>query len=200
MDGRVARWVATGVVVGAMLLFILRDREFRRSRELILGGAVLGLVIAAGWYVTGHLGYVPEDPETLEETFAGTNTRRPESFSFVGPVGYSLELLLLWTDSSLRVTFGVAIVAGLLLGSLAYALATGNFRWETFASAADLRNHVLGGVLMGFGGVTAMGCTIGQGLSGVSTLALGSFLALAAIVAGSALTMKFLYWQLAAKG
>jgi hypothetical protein len=98
------------------------------------------------------------------------------------------------------VTFGVAIVAGLLLGSLAYALATGNFRWETFASAADLRNHVLGGVLMGFGGVTAMGCTIGQGLSGVSTLALGSFLALAAIVAGSALTMKFLYWQLAAKG
>jgi hypothetical protein len=200
MDGRVARWVATGVVVSAMLLFILRDREFRRSRELILGGAVLGLVIAAGWYVTGHLGYVPEDPETLEETFAGTNTRRPESFSFVGPVGYSLELLLLWTDSSLRVTFGVAIVAGLLLGSLAYALATGNFRWETFASAADLRNHVLGGVLMGFGGVTAMGCTIGQGLSGVSTLALGSFLALAAIVAGSALTMKFLYWQLAAKG
>ncbi|HEU5282248.1 MAG TPA: YeeE/YedE family protein [Burkholderiales bacterium] len=200
MDGRTARWVATGLVVGALLLFVLKDREFRRSRELILGGAVIGLVIAAGWYVTGHLGYLSEDPETLEEIFAGTNTRRPESFSFVGPVGYSLELLLLWTDSSLRVTFGVAVVAGLPLGSAAYALATRNFRWETFASAADLRNNVLGGLLMGFGGVTALGCTIGQGLSGVSTLALGSFLALAAIVTGSALTMKWLYWRLAAKG
>ncbi|HXV08031.1 MAG TPA: YeeE/YedE family protein [Burkholderiales bacterium] len=200
MDGRAARWIAMGSVVAALLVFVLKDREFRRSRELILGGVVLGLIIAAGWYVTGYLGYVPEDPQTLEETFAGTNTRRPESFSFVGPVGYSLELLLLWTDSSLRVTFGVAVVAGLLLGSLGYALATRNFRWETFASVADLRNHMLGGVLMGFGGVSAMGCTIGQGLSGVSTLALGSFLALAAIVAGSAVTMKFLYWRLAAKG
>jgi uncharacterized membrane protein YedE/YeeE len=195
-----ARGVAMGLVVVALLLFVFKNGEFRRSRELILGGTVIGLVIAAGWYVTGHLGYLPEDPQTLEETFAGTNTRRPESFSFVGPVGYSLELLLLWTDSSLRITFGVAIVGGLLLGSLAYALASRNFRWETFASAADLRNHVLGGVLMGFGGVTAMGCTIGQGLSGVSTLALGSFLALAAIISGSALTMKFLYWRLAVKG
>ena len=198
IDRRAARWIATGSVVSALLAFVLKDGEFRRSPELLFGGAVIGLVVAAGWYVTGHLGYVPEDPQTLEETFAGTNTRRPESFSFVGPVAYSLELLLLWTDSSLRVTFGVAIVAGLLFGSLGYALATRNFRWETFASAADLRNHVLGGVLMGFGGVTAMGCTIGQGLTGVSTLALGSFCALAAIVAGSAVTMKVLYWRLAA--
>ena len=119
----------------------------------------MGLVIVGGWYVTGHIGHVAEDPETLEEMFVATNTRRPESFSYVGPVAYSLELLLLWTDKSLKVTFGVAIVAGLLVGALAYALWARTFRWESFASAADLRNHVVGGVLMGFGGVTALGCT-----------------------------------------
>ena len=196
MQAAAARWVVMGVVGAALLVFVLKDRDFRRRRELMLGGAIIGLVIAAGWYVTGHIGYLAEDPQTLEETFAGTNTHRPESFSFVGPVGYSLELLLLWTDRSLRVTFGIAIVAGLFAGSLAYALASRNFRWESFASASDLRDHVLGAVLMGFGGVVALGCTIGQGLTGVSTLALGSFLALGGIVAGSAATMKFLYWRL----
>ena len=196
MQAAAARWVVMGLVGAALLVFVLKDRDFRRRRELMLGGAIIGLVIAAGWYVTGHIGYLAEDPQTLEETFAGTNTHRPESFSFVGPVGYSLELLLLWTDRSLRVTFGIAIVAGLFAGSLAYALASRNFRWESFASAGDLRDHVLGAVLMGFGGVVALGCTIGQGLTGVSTLALGSFLALGGIVAGSAATMKFLYWRL----
>jgi uncharacterized membrane protein YedE/YeeE len=195
-DPRSAHWIVLAVVTVALMVFVFKDAQFRGSRELVAGGAVIGLVIAAGWYVTGHLGYVAEDPDTLEEVFAGTNTRRPESFSYVGPLGYTLELLLLWTDTSLRITFGIAIVAGLLLGSAAYALATGNFRIESFTSAADLRNHMLGGLLMGFGGVTAMGCTVGQGLSGVSTLALGSFVALAAIIAGSAATMKFLYWQL----
>jgi uncharacterized membrane protein YedE/YeeE len=195
-DARLAHWIVLAVVTIALMVFVFKDARFRANRELVAGGAVIGLVIAAGWYVTGYIGYVAEDPDTLEEVFAGTNTRRPESFSYVGPVAYALELLLLWTDASLRITFGIAVVIGLLLGSAAYALATGNFRVESFTSAADLRSHMLGGILMGFGGVTALGCTVGQGLSGVSTLALGSFIALAAIIAGSAATMKFLYWQL----
>jgi hypothetical protein len=198
LDPRIARLGATLVSSLALLVFVFKDRQFRRSPELIIGGVVVGALIAAGWYVTGHLGYVPEDPDTLEEVFVGTNTRRPESFAYVAPIGYSLELLMLWTDASLRVTFGIAIVAGLFAGSLAYALASRTFHWESFASAGDLGNHVLGGVLMGFGGITAMGCTIGQGLTGVSTLALGSFLALGAIIAGSAATMKYLYWRMSA--
>jgi uncharacterized membrane protein YedE/YeeE len=78
----------------------------------------------------------------------------------------------------------------------AYALASKTFRWEGFVSISDTRNHLVGGALMGFGGVTALGCTIGQGISGVSTLALGSLMAFFAIVAGSALTMKYQYWRL----
>jgi uncharacterized membrane protein YedE/YeeE len=190
-------WAVMLAVVAGLLAFVFMDVRFRASREQILGGAAIGAIIAAGWYVTGYFGHLAEDPQTLEEAWVGTNTHRPESFSYVGPMAYALELLLLWTDASLKITFGIAIVAGLLLGSLGYALATRSFRIETFASASDLRNHVVGAVLMGFGGVTALGCSIGQGLTGVSTLALGSFLALLAIIAGCALTMKVLYWRMA---
>jgi uncharacterized membrane protein YedE/YeeE len=195
-DGPKMQWAVMLLIAAGLLIFIFKDAQFRASRELILGGVVIGAIIVAGWYVTGYVGHLAEDPQTLEEAWLGTNTRRPESFSYVGPLGYGLELLLLWTDKSLKVTFGIAIVAGLMVGSLVYALATRNFRVESFASAADLRNHIVGGVLMGFGGVTAMGCTVGQGLTGVSTLAIGSFLALAAIIAGSAATMRFLYWRM----
>ena len=182
-------------VAGGLLAFVFKDREFRTSFDHILGGVVVGLVIVAGWYVTGHLGY-GENPDTLENTFFGTNSHTIESLSFVAPVGYSLELLLLWSDKSLTVSFGVAATVGVILGSLSYALASRTFRWEGFAGAEDTGNHMIGGLLMGFGGVTALGCTIGQGITGFSTLALGSILAFGSIIAGSALTMKFQYWRM----
>jgi hypothetical protein len=83
------------------------------------------------------------------------------------------------------------------VGSAAVAVATRTFRWEGFASTEDLVNHIVGGVLMGFGGVCALGCTIGQGLTGISTLALGSFLALGAIIAGSVAALRYQYWRAA---
>jgi hypothetical protein len=103
---------------------------------------------------------------------------------------------MLWSDKSLGLTFGIAAVAGIILGSLAYALASRTFRWEGLSGAEDTANHIVGGILMGFGGVTALGCTIGQGITGFSTLALGSLVAFAAILAGSALTMKVQYWRI----
>jgi len=157
---------------------------------------VIGLVIVGGWYVSGHVGYVAEDPSTLEEKFFATNSGRMESFTFVAPYAYTLELLMLWSDASRIVTFGVASVFGMLAGSAAYALASRTFRWEGFRSVEDVANHLVGAVLMGFGGVTALGCTIGQGISGVSTLAIGSFLALAAIIAGCMLAVRYQVWRL----
>ena len=183
------------VIAGALLAFVFKDRDFRVSFDHILGGTVIGLTVVAGWYVTGHLGF-GENPQTLEDTFFGTNSRTIESLSYTAPVGFALELLMLWSDKSLTVTFGVAAVIGIVLGSLAYALASRTFRWEGLAGVEDTANHVIGGILMGFGGVTALGCTIGQGLTGFSTLAMGSILAFLAIVAGSALTMKWQYWRI----
>ena len=187
--------VIAGAIALALLLFVFKDRDFRRDGDLILGGIVIGALVVAGWYVTGHIGY-GENPETLEMVFFGTNTRAAESFSFVAPVAYSLELLMLWSDSSLAVTFGIASVAGVILGSFAYAMFSGRFRWESFTDTTDMRNHIAGGILMGFGGVTGLGCTIGQGISGVSTLALGSFVTLFAIIGGAVLAMKYLAWRI----
>ena len=194
MAPRTAALAALAVIVLVLLVFVFKDRRFRANSLQWLGGTVLGLVVVAGWYLTGHIGY-GENPETLETVYHATNSRTLESLSFVGPAAYGLELLMLWTDKSLHVSFGIASVIGVVLGSLAMALISGNFRWEGFASLADLRTQLLGAVLMGFGGVTAMGCTIGQGLSGISTLAIGSFIAVAGIVLGSMAMLKLMLWQ-----
>jgi uncharacterized protein len=194
LDARTSLLGTAAAVVLALLVFVFKDKRFRANPAQILGGTVIGALVAGGWYVSGHLGY-GENPETLEQVYFATNSRTVESLSFVGPMAFGLELLMLWTDKSLHVTFGIASVVGVVLGSAAYALATKRFRWEGFASLSDLRNQLVGAVLMGFGGVTALGCTVGQGLSGVSTLALGSFIALAGIVAGSVATLKLILWR-----
>ena len=191
LAGPTALLLTTAVVVIAILGFVFKDRRFRGNTVQIVGGTVLGLLVVAAWYLSGHLGY-GENPDTLETVYFATNTRTLESFSFVAPMAFSLELLMLWTDTSMHVTFGIATVLGIILGSFAYARASKTFRWEGFASTEDLGTQLIGALLMGFGGVTALGCTIGQGLSGVSTLALGSFLALAGIIAGAVAMMK---WQ-----
>ena len=183
-------------IAAALAVFAFANRKFRTAPALIVGGLVVGAVIVAGWYVSGHIGYLAEDPQTLEEKFVATNTGRMESYSFVAPAAYFLELLLLWTDQSRIVTFGIAGVLGMVAGSAAMALATRTFRWEGFASVEDTVNHMVGGVLMGFGGVTALGCTIGQGLSGVSTLAVGSFLALASIIVGCVIAVRYQMWRI----
>jgi len=189
------RAVLAVLVAGALIAFVYKSREFRSSFDYTLGGVVTGLVVVGGWYVSGVIGHVAEDPDTLQEAFLATNTGRMESFSFVSPLAYTLEYLMFWTDKSKIVTYGIASAAGVIAGSAAYALATRTFRWEGFRDAEDTANHVLGGLLMGFGGITALGCTIGQGITGFSTLALGSILTFVSIVAGSALTMKYQYWR-----
>jgi uncharacterized membrane protein YedE/YeeE len=188
-------WVPV-VVVLALLVYVFKDRDFRATPELIVGGVVVGLVIVGGWYVSGHIGYLAEDPATLEEKFVATNSNRLESYSFTAPVAYTLELLMLWSDQSRIVTFGIAGVLGMIAGSAAYALASRTFRWEGFGSVEDVANHMVGGVLMGFGGVAALGCTIGQGLTGISTLAFGSILAFASIIAGCVAAVRYQMWRL----
>ena len=192
---RTLRGVAALVVGGGLVAFAFASRTFRAERGNALASLVVGAGIVAVWYVSGHVGHLEEDPRTLEEAFVGTNTGRMESLSYVAPSAYTLELLMFWSDASRYVTLGIASVLGLAAGSLADALVGRTFRWEGFQGPEDTANHLVGAALMGVGGVTAIGCTVGQGLSGVSTLALGSFVALAAIVAGGVAGVRYQAWR-----
>jgi hypothetical protein len=147
------------------------------------------------WWVSGCLGHVAEDPNTLEAAFLVTNSQRMESLSFVAPIAYSLDWLLFFSDKSKLLTLGIVSTAGVVIGSALWALVSRSFRWEGFANVEDTANHLVGATLMGVGGVAALGCTVGQGLSGVSTLALGSFIALASIIGGAVLALRYQVWR-----
>jgi len=198
-ERRATEIVAALVVGGALAVFALARRQFWQF-DYLLGAIVVGLVIVGGWYVSGWLGHVAEHPDTLQEAWVATNSGRMESLSFVAPQAFLLEYLMFWTDKSKIVTFGIASVLGVIAGSAAYALVSKSFRLESFRDAPDMLRHIVGGILMGFGGVVALGCTIGQGITGFSTLALGSILTFFAIVAGAAATMKVQYWQMMREG
>ncbi len=188
-------WMA-GAVVGALLVAWVLRRPEGRSGEVWLGGAGIGAVIVGVWWVSGRMAFVAEHPQTLEPTFLATNSQRMEALSLVAPVGYALDWLLFFSDTSKLLTIGIVSVAGIVIGSALVALATRTFRWEGFGNTEDMANHLAGGTLMGVGGVTALGCTIGQGLSGVSTLSLGSLLAVAAIIVGGVAAVHYQSWRM----
>ena len=179
-----------GYILGSLLLLgVLRHQDFWTFDNLLAGLGVGGLVVAM-WWVSGHLGFVPEHPETLEAVYVATNSGRIEALNFVAPVAYTLDWLMFYSDASKVLSAGITAVVGVMAGSALSALQSQTFRWEGFASPRDLGQHLVGSVLMGVGGVTAMGCTFGQGLSGLSTLSLNAVLALAAIVIGAVVALR----------
>jgi uncharacterized membrane protein YedE/YeeE len=187
--------LALGLLFGAAAIAWSLAHAQGRTRGVLAGGIGIGAVVAAMWWVSGSLGHVAEHPLTLEETFLRTNSTRMESLSFVAPVAYTIDWLLWYSDKGKLLTIGIVSTVGVVVGSAAVALATRTFRWEGFANAEDTANHLVGGALMGVGGVTALGCTIGQGLSGIATLAIGSFLALGGILAGAVLALRYQAWR-----
>ena len=205
-----ARMIIGGLLGFALLVIVFSSRDFRGSFDNILGGLAVGLAVLAAWYVTSNvqldidgenytLQAYAQQWDFLAESDEGkpadTRPLAAQSFTFINPMGqtagYSASGF-----SSAYLTFGVMAVAGVILGSLLWSLLSRSFRFEWFASFRDFFSHFIGAILMGFGGVLALGCTIGQGITGISTLALGSFIAFGGIVFGSALTMKIQYYKM----
>lgn len=172
------RSVLTPALAAGLLWFCFKNAGFRSSRPNLAAGIILGALITAGWVVTGVIG--------LDE-FEPTPTA---SITFITPVGESIMYLMTFTGSTIN--FGIAVVGGVIAGSFIAARSSGEFRIESFADAADTVRHMVGGSIMGIGGVLALGCTIGQGITGISTLAVGSVLALAAIIAGGVFGARYL--------
>lgn len=173
-----ARVLLALAAAGLLLWFCLRSAAFRASTRDVVAGLILGAIVVAGWVVTGVVGDDVFDPTPLA------------SMTFVAPVADSLMYLMTFTGAN--VNFGIATVGGVILGAFLMALTTRSFRLEAFHDTADMLRHLAGASLMGIGGVMAMGCTVGQGMTGISTLAMGSVLALLSIIAGGVLGMKYL--------
>ena len=190
-----ALWVPALFVGGVLALWALVGRGFVNGTNL-LAGVGIGAVIVAMWWVSGHLGYVAESPDTLESVYLASRTGRMEALSFTAPLADSINWLMFYSDSSLHLGMAVVAVVGVIVGAFAHAAATHRFHWQSFRTTEDLVNHMAGGALMGMGGVTALGCTVGEGLSGVSNLSLTAFTATASIITGAVIALKYQEWRL----
>ena len=154
-------------------------------------GMAVGLIITAAWFLSAHVGHVQENPFTLEEVYLASSSGRVESLTFVSPMAYLIEWLIYFSDQSRVLNYACVCALGVISGSFMNALIHRNLRWESFNGLRDLSSHLLGALLMGIGGVVAMGCTFGQGLSGFSTLSLNAFEVVLFIILGAQVAFRY---------
>ena len=170
------RMLAASVISGALIIFAFGHAPFQRAWGQIAAGIAVGLLVAAGWFATGYLGADDFNPAPVT------------SLTFIAPIADTVQYAMLSTGLTLN--FGIAMVGGVFAGSLVTALATRRFHWEGFNSPRHMLRSIGGAALMGAGGAMAYGCSIGQGLTGLSTLALASFVAAGGILLGSAAGLR----------
>ena len=211
VDAMTMRIVLGSIVALIALRYIFRDAEFRSSGDNVFAGVAIGLIVLLAWYFTSNVAVKTDDGAFSMTQFYGewdmmmesdegkpkngSTNLQSQSFTFISPIGQMFGYVGS-SFSNAFLTFGVVSVLGVIVGSFIWTLVTRSFRIEWFNSFKDFYMHMIGAVLMGFGGVLGLGCTVGQSISGVSTLALGSFLVFISIVFGSALTMKIQYYQM----
>ena len=159
------------IIAGAILIYVFKSAEFRSSLPDMAAGLIIGLMVPVGWWITGVLGFDDFDPTPLF------------SFTFVSPTADSLQYLMTFTGATIN--FGIATVGGVIVGSFLVAISTKSFHIEAFSDKSDMIRHMFGAAIMGVGGILALGCTIGQGITGMSTLSLGSAVALLSILFGA---------------
>ena len=211
VDASIMRIILGSIIAIVSLRYIFRSKDFRESGDNIFAGVVIGIIVLLAWYFTSNTVVATGDGSVSMTQFYGewdmmmdseagkpkngSTNLQSQSFTFISPIGQMFGYIGS-SFSSAFLTFGVVSVLGVIFGSFIWTMISRSFRIEWFNSFKDFYMHMIGAVLMGFGGVLGLGCTVGQSITGVSTLALGSFLVFISIVFGSALTMKIQYYQM----
>ena len=172
------RTVVMLAIAGLLALYAFKDAGFRRSARHVTAGVALGLLVTLAWFATGYMGADEFEPAQVT------------ALTFIAPTGDAFQYLMTWTGATIN--FGIATVGGVILGSFISSKMTKTFHLSTFVDTPDTVRNLAGGALMGFGGILALGCTFGQGITGMSTLALGSIIATASIIAGGVLGVKYM--------
>ncbi|MCD8504601.1 MAG: YeeE/YedE family protein [Burkholderiaceae bacterium] len=170
------RWGFIAIFGGLLFAFLARDKGFWRQRLDVMAGFVIGLLVVAGWLVTGWIGFDEFEPTPLV------------SLTFVAPVGSTIQYAMIATGMTLN--FGILVVIGVVLGSFLAARVTGSFKVTGFDQTTAMPRYLLGATCMGVGGALALGCSIGQGLTGMSTLSYMSMLSFAGICTGGWLALR----------
>ena len=183
-----------GIIVSSIMIFmIFKSGKFIQNFDNVFGGFIVGLVIVMAWLLTG--GVIGQEwieaNDFLDDPLPSVGM---QSFTFINPMGETLIFAGNAADSY-YLTFGVTALLSVITGAFFYSVLSNNFRIEWFLSKQDFIRHIIGAVLIGVGGVLAMGCTIGQGVTGISTLAIGSFITLIFIILGAAITMKVEFYN-----
>jgi uncharacterized membrane protein YedE/YeeE len=191
------RWTVAALVAAGVLVLAWRLRAHVKPVQWA-GGVLVGLLVGAAFFLTGSVGFVAEHPETLEAAWLGTQSKRPEALTFSAPLAHALDLLTLWTDKATVATFGVTVAVGVLIGAMVSATLRGQFKLESFKTPRELGQSFGGAALMGFGGVTALGCSLGNGVTGLAMLSAGSVLAVIGISVGAWLALLRQLRQMAA--
>lgn len=175
-------WIALALLAGGLLIYCFKDASFRKSSVHIIAGLGIGFCVTAGWLLTG----------LAQDDFADVPVALT-SLSYVRPAGDTLDYLMRAT-AYVGPSFNVMSFVGVLFGGFLAALNKGQLRLSTFADKGDTLRNILGAAMMGIGGVVALGCTVGQGITGFSTLAVGSGITLVFIIFGGAVGIKYLEW------
>jgi uncharacterized membrane protein YedE/YeeE len=184
--GSLASWAVgadvrgpVAVLIGAAgLLWIFSAKGYRRQSSQIVTGILIGLAIAFGWFATTIISREALGPVQIE---AG---------SFVVPVGDTIMQVITYTNS--LPDYGVGLIVGTLAGAIMAALWKKDIRWEACDDARELGRHIMGATFMGVGGVTAMGCTVGQGITGFSSMAISAPIVMISMAIGARLGLAWL--------
>ena len=169
--------VCAGLLVSGLLIWCFKDTDFRKAPLAISTGIIMGATICAGWFFTGYFGNDDFDPQPVQ------------SLGFIRPSADFLVYLMTWSGATIN--FSIGSVCGVLIGGCLAASLKREWRWEGFDDVREMKRHLIGATLMGFGGITMLGCTIGQGLSGLSTLSLGSFIAMLSLYIGATVGLHY---------
>ncbi len=197
VDPSITGLIMALLVGGGLVVWALWNAKFRSASKNLIAGLGIGMVIVSMWWIIGHMGFVAEHPETLEPVYLGTAGGRMQALSFTSPIARTLAWLTSYDSyTTLTLTLGVVAVFGVVLGSFIYSMYNRTFKLQGFGSTKDTALHIVGGFFMGVGGVTAGGCTVGQGLSGISTLSVTSMIALTGIMLGGVIGLRLQEWLL----
>jgi hypothetical protein len=171
------RGMLTIIIVALLVGWAVRRREIFETPRLLSSGILIGIAVAAAWFVTGVLA---DDMALIIE---------PEGLTFVAPVADVLQIAARPTPAIWN--FGICSVLGVVLGAFLASWVHDEFRWEAYDDHREMKRHIIGGILMGLGGVLAGGCTIGQGLTAGSVLALSWLPAVGGMVVGARIGLSF---------